>query len=211
MYVRDYMTTNIISCAPDTLVVDAQKMMSEHKIRRLPVMEGRRLVGIVTRAKLRDVAPSPATSLSIWELNYLLAKMKVSEVMEKNVITCTPDTTVEDSALIATIHGVGALPVVENGEMIGIITQTDMFNILTEVLGVGKPGVRLHIQESFVGRPLGEITNIINEHKVQIISMFSVTVPRTKRKDLIVRLKTDDASEVVADFKAHGYQVDVSK
>ncbi len=211
MYVRDYMTTNVVTCTPDTLVVDAQKIMAEQKIRRIPVMEGRKLVGIVTRAKLRDVAPSPATSLSIWELNYLLAKMKVGEVMEKNIVTCTPDTTVEDSALIATIHGVGALPVVENGELVGIITQTDVFKILTQVLGVGKPGVRLQIHESFVGRPLGEITNIINEHKVQIYSMYSVTVPRTKTKDLIVRLKTDDASAIVADFRARGYQVDVTK
>jgi len=211
VYVRDYMTTNVITCSPETLVIDAQKMLAEHKIRRLVVMDGDKLVGIVTRSKLRDVTPSPATSLSVWELNYLLAKMKVKEVMEKNVITCSPDATIEDAALIATIHGVGALPVVDNGKVVGIMTQSDLFNILTQVLGIGKPGVRLHIQESFIGKPLGEITSIINEHRIEIYSMFSVTVPRTKRKDLIVRLKTDDASALVADFRARGYTVEVSK
>ncbi|MBI4321686.1 MAG: CBS domain-containing protein [Chloroflexi bacterium] len=211
MYVRDYMTTSVITCSPETLVVDAQKLMDEHKIRRLPVMDGEKLVGIVTKTKLRDVAPSPATSLSIWELNYLLAKMKVKEVMEKRVVTCALDTTIEDSALIAKQHGVGALPVVENGRLMGIITVTDVLNILIEVLGLQKRSVRLHIVKSFVARPLGEITSVINEHRVEIYSMFSLTVPRTKRKDLIVRLNTEDAGPIVEDLRSRGYTVEVSK
>lgn len=211
MYVRDYMTTNVITCTPETLVVDAQKIMQEHDIHRLPVMEGDKIVGIVTRTKLRDVAPSPATSLSIWELNYLLAKMKVKEVMEKNVISCTPETTIEDSAIIAKSHRVGALPVLENGKLVGIITLTDVMNIFVEVLGIEKHNSRLHIHKSFVGRPLGEITSIINEHGVEIVSMFSVTVPRTREKDLIVRLKTENPGPIVEDLRSRGYVVEVSK
>ncbi len=211
MYVRDYMTTNVITCAPETLVIDAQKLMQEHDIHRLPVVDGDKLIGIVTRTKLRDVAPSPATSLSIWELNYLLAKMKVKEVMEKNIVTCTPDTTIEDSAIIAKSHRVGALPVIENGKLVGIITLTDVMNIFVEVLGIEKNNTRLHIHKSFLGKPLGEITSIINEHGVQIISMFSVTVPRTHQKDLIVRLKTDNPGPIVEDLQSRGYVVEISK
>ncbi|MBI2954560.1 MAG: CBS domain-containing protein [Chloroflexi bacterium] len=211
MYVRDYMTTNVIACTSETLVVDAQKLMHEHNIHRLPVMDGDKIVGIVTRTKLRDVAPSPATSLSIWELNYLLAKMKIREVMERNVITCSADTTIEDSAAIARSHRIGALPVVENGKLVGIITLTDIMSIFIEVLGFEKPYSRLHIQKSFAGRPLGEITSVINEHRVEIASMFSVSVPRTHQKDLIVRLKTDDPGPIVEDLRGRGYLVEVSR
>ncbi|MDA8187532.1 MAG: CBS domain-containing protein [Dehalococcoidales bacterium] len=211
MYVRDYMTENVMTCKAETLVVDAQKLMHEHHIHRLPVMDGDKLVGIVTRTKLRDVAPSPATSLSIWELNYLLSKMKVKEVMEKNVITCTPDTTIEDSAIIAKSHGVGALPVVDNGKLVGIITLTDVMNIFIEVLGFEKPYTRLHIRRSYIGKPLGEITSTINAHGVEIMSMFSVTVPRTHEKDLIVRLKTNDPTQIVNDLRERGYTIEVSK
>lgn len=211
MFVRDYMSTKLITCTPDTLVVDAQKLMQENNIHRVLVTDGDRLAGIVTRNKLRDVAASPATSLSIWELNYLLAKMKVKEVMEKNVITCTPDTTMEDAAILAKAHGIGALPVTENGKIVGIITVTDVMNIFIEVLGIEKATSRLHVHKSFIGKPLGEITGIINEHGVQIVSMFSVTVPRTREKDLIVRLKTEDPSAIVEDLRSRGYDVDVTR
>jgi len=90
MLVREYMTSPAITVSPDTSIQDAEKMLREHRIRRLPVVEGGKLVGIVTQAKLREVAPSPATSLSIWELNYLLAKMKVKDVMQRNVVTAIP-------------------------------------------------------------------------------------------------------------------------
>jgi acetoin utilization protein AcuB len=117
----------------------------------------------------------------------------------------------EDAAILARAHGIGALPVVDNGKLAGIITATDVMNIFIEVLGLEKATSRLHVHKSFIGKPLGEITGIINGHGVQIVSMFTVTVPRTREKDLIVRLKTKDPSAIVEDLRSHGYDVDVTR
>ena len=86
MYIREYMITNIISADSEASIQDAEKIMRDHKIRRLPIIDKGKLVGVVTRDKLREVAPSPATSLSIWELNYLLAKTKVKDIMRRSFL-----------------------------------------------------------------------------------------------------------------------------
>jgi len=210
MLVREYMTSPAITVAPDTSVQDAEKMLREHRIRRLPVVEGGKLVGIVTQAKLREVAPSPATSLSIWELNYLLAKMKVKDVMQRNVVTVAPDTTVEAAAALGQERGVGTLPVVEDDKVVGVVTTTDMYRILTDVLGFGEAGARLRIHTQNVVAPQGQITEIIAKHGATIVSMF-YTAPRptAARKDLVVHLDVADAGRIIDDLKAKGYEVEI--
>jgi len=204
------MTSPAITVAPDTSVQDAEKMLREHRIRRLPVVEGGKLVGIVTQAKLREVAPSPATSLSIWELNYLLAKMKVKDVMQRNVVTVAPDTTVEAAAALGQERGVGTLPVVEDDKVVGVVTTTDMYRILTDVLGFGEAGARLRIHTQNVVAPQGQITEIIAKHGATIVSMF-YTAPRptAARKDLVVHLDVADAGRIIDDLKAKGYEVEI--
>lgn len=208
MYVRDFMQTNVITIPSDTLITDAQKIMQQNNIRRLPVVDNGKLVGIVTRTKLRDVAPSEATSLSIWELNYLLSKIKVKEVMVKNVITCTPDMTIEEAALLGAEHRIGAMPVMEGGKLVGIITSTDLFRLLIDVLGVREPGSRLHIIEPYKDKPAGGVGDIICRHNARILSIFTFTHPQTKRHDMIVRVSTEDPSALIADFKENGYEVE---
>lgn len=100
MLVRDWMTPNPVSVSPDTPVLDALKLLKEHSFRRLPVMDGQNLVGIVTDKDLKDAMPSKATTLSVWELNYLLAKLTVHEVMAKPVITIEADQPLEGVALL---------------------------------------------------------------------------------------------------------------
>src|SRR3990172_6069063 len=174
MFVRDYMTKRVISAPPDMLIHDAQQLMKQHNIRRLPVVDNGKLLGIVTQSRLREGAPSPATSLSVWELNYILAKMKVSEAMSRNVITTTPDTTLEDAALLGNRHGVGALPVIEEGRLVGIITATDIYNIFIEVLGTGEKGLRLQIHQHQTAKeyPAGEIAGGMTKRGLPIHSIF---------------------------------------
>lgn len=211
MYVKDYMVTNIVTVTSDTLVTDAQDLMKKHDIRRLPVVDRGRLVGLVTWPDIREAAPSSATSLSIWELHYLLAKLKVGEIMTKKLITIAPDTTIEQAARIARQHKIGSLLVVEDKDRLaGLLTDTDIFDILIDMLGPYEGTVRLHFYESFKGKPLGEVTETINKHRVVIHSMFVVTVPGSKRKDLIVRLGTTDASAIIREFRDKGYTVEQS-
>lgn len=210
MLVREYMTSPAITVAPDTSVQDAEKMLREHRIRRLPVVERGKLVGIVTQAKLREVAPSPATSLSIWELNYLLAKMKVKDVMQRNVVTVAPNTTVEAAAALGQERGVGTLPVVEDDKVVGVVTTTDMYRILTDVLGFGDTGARLRIHDPARVGPQGEITDIIGKHGATIVSMFYTSPrPTAAKKDLVIHLDVADAGPIVADLKAKGYEVEI--
>ena len=109
-------TTSEITVTSDTMIQDAEKIMRDNKIRRLPVVDKGKLVGIITKDKLREVTPSPVTSLSVWELNYLLAKMKVKDVMERKLFTVTPDTTVEQAVSEAQQRGIGTMLVVDKNK-----------------------------------------------------------------------------------------------
>ena len=126
MKIKDVMTRNPITVDSETLVVDAQKMMKENNIRRLPIIDKGKLVGIVTKHDLLEASPSPATSLSVFELHYLLSKMKVKEIMKKNPLTLTPDTPFEEALTLGQEKKIGSFPVVENGKLVGIATESDI-------------------------------------------------------------------------------------
>lgn len=212
MYVREYMNTNVITVSSDTQIHDAEKIMRDNKIRRLPVVDKGKLVGIITRDKLREVAPSPATSLSIWELNYLLAQMRVKDAMEKKLFTVTPDTLVEQAVSEAQQRGIGTVLVVDKdkpNKLVGIVTTTDLYKITTQILGFGQSGARLHIFECCkAGQALEEVTGIINKQGVRILSMFHVTPPGIGREDCIIHLDTEDASQILGELRSKGYEVE---
>ena len=126
MKVRELMTKQPLTVPVDTPVVEARRTMLEHRIRHLLVTDGGRLAGIVTDRDIRLNMPSPATSLSVWEINYLLARMTVGSVMTKSVITVDPNRNVVEAARIMLDHKIGALPVVDGGTIIGIMTETDI-------------------------------------------------------------------------------------
>jgi acetoin utilization protein AcuB len=134
--VRELMTRKPVTVNVDTPVVDARRMMLEHRIRHLLVTDGGRLAGIVTDRDIRLNLPSPATSLSVWEINYLLARMTVDSVMTRTVITVDPDRDAQDAARIMLDHKIGALPVVESGTVVGIMTETDVVRAFAVGIGV---------------------------------------------------------------------------
>ena len=195
MYVKEYMSTNVITCTPDTLVLDAQKLMDMHNIRRLPVVDKGKLIGIITQDRIREVSPSPATSLTVWELNYLIAKMKIKDVMVKNTVTIGPDATVEEAAALGQKHRIGALPVVDKGKLVGIITTTDLFRIMTEAFGFGRTYARLHLFDCPSGQPLDDALELIRKNGGKVKSVFSITVPGSGRPDTIVHLEGDEGKE----------------
>jgi len=208
MRIRDIMTKNPITVGSETLVLDAQKIMKENNIRRLPVVDKEKLVGIVTQHDLLAASPSPATSLSIYELNYLLAKMKVKEVMKKNPVTISPDTPFEEALRLGQERKIGSFPVVENGKLVGITTESDIVRILTRVLGLKEEGSRITIEG--LGGKLGDlqkIISIVDENKTVILSMMSL--PRPEKNDwmIVLRLKTKNPGPIVLDFKRAGYSV----
>jgi acetoin utilization protein AcuB len=126
MRVQDIMTISYITVAPETPVLEARQLMVEKRIRHLLVTNGGRLAGIVTDRDIRLNLPSPATSLSVWEINYLLAKMTVGAVMTKEVIAIGPTQEAREAARVMVENKIGALPVVSGGQLVGIITETDV-------------------------------------------------------------------------------------
>ncbi len=130
--VQDWMTPNPITATPDTPIVEAHKLMVEHKIRRLPVVENGELVGIVTLGDIRGAEPSEATSLSIWELNYLISRIKVREVMKSPVVTVSPETPIREAARLMLENKIAGLPVMDGDRLVGIITESDIFRMLVE-------------------------------------------------------------------------------
>jgi CBS domain-containing protein len=129
--VRDWMTQKVLTVTPDTTLTEAERLMETKMIRRLPVVENGRLVGIITYGDIRQAQPSTATSLSIWELNYLLAKINLAEIMTRDVVTVSQNATIGEAAKLMLDHQISGLPVVDHhGDLVGIITESDIFRLV---------------------------------------------------------------------------------
>jgi acetoin utilization protein AcuB len=208
MKIKDVMTRSPVTADSETLVVDAQRIMKENNIRRLPIVDKGKLVGIVTKHDLLEASPSPATSLSVYELNYLLSKMKVKDIMKKNPVTVTPDTPFEEALRVGQEKKIGAFPVLEDGKLVGIASESDIIRFLTRALGIKEEGSRITIEG--LGGKLGDLERIVaiaNQHHTIVLSMISL--PRPEKKDwmIVLRLKTNDPDPIVKDFKKAGLNV----
>ena len=207
MFVGRYMTANPLTVPENMPVQEAEEIMRKHKIRRLPVVKGEKLVGIVTEIDLLRVSPSSATSLSMFELNYLLSRLQVKEAMTKNPRTISPEATIEEAALIMRENNVGALPVVENGKLVGIITESDIFDAYIDLMGLRKTGTRVVIDvENRLG-VLAEVTEVIKAHGVNIISLACQCKEEETSGEVVLRLDTQDPKNLLAELEKRGYRV----
>lgn len=172
MLVRDRMTPNAITITPDVSVTDALRLMREKRIRRLPVLDRDGvLVGIVTDRDLLQASPSPATSLAIWEIHELLAKLTVEKIMSRDVISVAEDTPIEEAARILADRRIGGLPVIREGGVVGMISESDLFNTLLQLLGGRRPGVRITVATSGARGTLAELTSAIAEAGGNIVGL----------------------------------------
>ena len=209
MRVRDFMSTKLVTVDVKTPILEALEIMKAKKVKRLPVTKNGKFVGMVSRNMIRDASPSEATSLSVHELNYILFKMTVDYIMVKKPISVSPELPVEEAIWLGIKHGVGAWPVLENGELVGIITESDISRIVIEALGVGqKDSQRITIDAS--GKRFGylqDLVRVLDTHNIPILSLMGI--PRSGLKDwmLILRLKTSDAAQAVEDLKNGGFKV----
>lgn len=153
MIVRDIMTSAPITIEPSVPLPEAMQLMKKHRIRRLPVVSRGVLLGIVTDRDLREASPSRATSLSVWELTYLLSQTTVKDFMKQNLITISPDAPVEQAALLMNLEKIGGLPVIEDNMLIGIITESDIFRCFTTLLGAEKGFLQITVPNTEQTRP----------------------------------------------------------
>jgi acetoin utilization protein AcuB len=208
MRIRDIMSTNVVAVSEDTSIHDARKIMKAHKIRRLPVLKKDKLVGLVTERMLLEASPSPATALSIHELHYLLAKMTVKEIMVKNPFTISPDMPAEEALQLGQEKGFGAFPVMEDGKLVGIATESDIVRIMTKILGVREEGTRIDIRASKDFGNMQSIMEVLDRHKTVLLSMMTLPPEEGGEEWLIVlRLKAENADQVVKELTSAGFDV----
>jgi len=207
MRVKDFMSTNVVAVDEDTSVHDARKIMEAHKIRRLPVMRKGRLAGLVTLRMLLEAAPSPATALSMHELHYLLAKMTVKDIMVKDPHSVSPEMPAEDALQAGQEMGYGGFPVMDNGRLVGIITESDIVRVMTKVLGVRVKGKRIDIKVTKEFGNMQRIMEILDENKAVLLSLMTFLRPEEGDYMIILRIQTEDTDPIIKELSSAGFSV----
>ena len=207
MRIRDIMSTNVVAVDEKTSIHDAKKVMEAHKIRRLPVMKKDKLVGYLTERMLLEASPSPATALSIHELHYLLAKMTVKEIMVKKPFTVSPDMPPEEAMQLGQEMGYGGFPVVENGRLVGVVTESDIVRLMTRVLGVTKKGKRITIKTSNAFGNMQKIMSVLDANKAVLLSLMSLKEPDEEGWLIVLRLDSDNAEPIAKELTSAGFNV----
>ncbi|RSJ84119.1 CBS domain-containing protein [Streptococcus cristatus] len=208
MAVKDFMTRKVVYISPDTTIAHAADIMRDQKLHRLPVIENDKLVGLVTEGTIAEASPSKATSLSIYEMNYLLNKTKVKDVMIHDVVTISQYASLEDATYLMLKNKIGILPVVDNEQVYGVITDRDIFKAFLEVSGYGEKGVRMRfVTEDEVG-VLSHIIALLVEENLNISN--TVNIPRKDGK-VVIEVQIDGDIDLVslkAKFEAHNIKVE---
>lgn len=205
MLVRERMTANPVVVHPETSFEDALQLLREKKIRRLPVVDKQGvLVGIVVEKDLLYASPSPATSLSVFEVHYLLSKLAIKDVMTKRVITVAEDCPLEEAARIMIDHKIGSLPIVQGKQLIGIITETDVFKVMAEALGGRSKGVRVVMRVPEVKGELAQVTKKIAELGGNIVSLAVFLSSDAQHRELTVKVQGVQKEELIAALEKTG-------
>jgi acetoin utilization protein AcuB len=208
LLVGDRMTKSPLTIKRDDSFQTALNLLRQGGVRHLPVMEGKKLVGILTDRDLRQASPSPATSLSMYEIKYLLDKILVEDIMVKNVITAPPTATIEFAAKLLYENKIGALPIVnEKGELLGIITETDVLETFVEATGLGEPSSRIEIEMEDKPGALAQVAQLIKKYNINIISVMTISAAKKGKRIVVFRLATTDPSAVRKEIERAGYAV----
>lgn len=209
MLVRDIMKTNPITVPSDTPITEARKIMKEHNVRRLPVVDNGKLVGIVTEDRLERISPKSTTPV-LWQIHYLISHTTLKDIMKKQVVTVKPDATVEQAVATAQGAKVGILPVVEKGKLVGVVTTNDFFyKIVNPTLGLGEPGSRIHIPGGGNGQAAEKIIAAINRLDVGIKSIWTLNPVASDDKDIIVQVDTEDPGRIIEELQRQGFPASV--
>lgn len=209
MYIGRIMHTDLVTVSPETTLVDARDILEQKNIEHLLVVNTKgKLTGIVSDRDLKQNWASPATSLSTHELNYLLQKVLVKMIMVKTVVTVPVDTTIERAAYIMQQHNISALPVMENDELVGIITSTDVMGVLLDAIGISDDSMRLGV---FVKNSIGvlaEVSEILRDEKINIQSVLSWPEKNYPGiSQLIMRVAAQDGVKAINALQAKGFKV----
>lgn len=203
MLVGERMSRPVITVSPETPINDVLAMFRKEHIRRAPVIKNGKLVGIVSQTDLLNASPSPVTSLSVWEMNYLLSKVTVSRVMSKKVRTVDAGTPIEEAARVMADNKIGGLPVMSAGKLVGIITETDLFKVFLEMMGARQKATRITATIPDKRGTLAKLTKAVAGAGGNIISLGMFTGPDSDTKVVtfkVIGMKKDSIRAALGKF-----------
>lgn len=202
MLVKERMSRHPITIRPDTSLHDALRVMHDEKVRRLPVVNREdKLVGIVLEKDLLYASPSPATSLSVYELNYLISRITVESLMTRDVVTVSEDTSLEEAARIMADNNVGGLPVMRNDTLVGMITESDLFKVFLELLGAREWGTRVTLRVPDQRGMLAKVAAAITARGADIVALGTFWGDDPTNRELVIKIQgiTHEEIEEIAD------------
>ena len=209
MFVINRMTKNPMTVTADTKVDEVAHLMKKHNFRRLPVVDDGKLVGFLSDSDLMRVAPSPATTLSRYEINSLLAKICVRDIMKKDVVSVNVDATIEEAALIMYKNKIGGMPVVSNmGAVVGVITETDIFKTFVDVMGLADGKTRITLEVTDKIGVVKDIAEIFGQAGVSIDSLITCKKEDNKY-EIVIRGDITNIDDIKAKLEAKGYKVKI--
>ena len=208
MFVSDIMTKNPVTVSPDLMGDEAAVIMNKNRFRRLPVVKDGNVVGFISDRDIMQVAPSPATTLSKYEVNSLLAKIKVKEIMSKKVYTIQANAPIEEAALMMCNNKIGGMPVISStGAIVGIITETDVFKAVVDIMGLTKANTRLTIQGDDKVGVVQNVSAVFANMGINITSLVSTQTGKKGKFELVVRADIDNVDEIKAKLAEKGYEL----
>lgn len=207
MFVINRMTKNPMTVTADTKVDEVAHLMKKHNFRRLPVVDDGKLVGFLSDSDLMRVAPSSATTLSRYEINSLLAKICVRDIMKKDVVSVNVDATIEEAALIMYKNKIGGMPVVSNmGAVVGVITETDIFKTFVDVMGLADGKTRITLEVTDKIGVVKDIAEIFGQAGVSIDSLITCKKEDNKY-EIVICGDITNIDDIKAKLEAKGYKV----
>jgi acetoin utilization protein AcuB len=204
MLVQDVMQTKVFTVTPDTTLPEALRLTGQRGIRHLPVLDDDRLVGIVSDRDLKRAMASTATSLEAHELRYLLDRLRIGEIMTQAVVTVGPMLPIEAAARLMIQDKIGALPVTDTGQLVGLVTETDVLRLFVRTMGVSEPSSRLDVVVGNRPHAVAEVVQAIEATGAEISSLVTLA-KEGGFKEIVVRIRTINPAPAVWSLNARGY------
>lgn len=206
MLIKQRMTANPFTATPEETIPEARAIMAKHKVRHLPVVEGRSVVGIISANDIAAAMPSKATTLSAGEATYLISKLKVRQVMSKPAITISPDALLEEAAIVMRDRKIEMLPVVEGGDLVGVITESAILDSFIDLLGFKEHGTRLTVEAPDELGVMARLSGIMAGHNANI-QHLAVHRMGMGKSVVIIGVNTLNTAEIEADLEAEGMRI----
>ncbi|HSG18873.1 MAG TPA: CBS domain-containing protein [Anaerolineae bacterium] len=208
MLVKERMSAPVITVEPDLPIMEALNLMKTKRIRRTPVVDRKgKLVGIISDKDLLDASPSDATSLSVWEINYLLSQIKVAEIMTREVLTVSEDTPIEEVARIMADNKIGGIPIMNEDNVVGLITETDLFKIFLELMGARVEGVRVTAMVPEKRGELALITQAVAKAGGSFVSFTQFAGKSEANREVVFKVRGLDEAQVIEQVTPYVEQI----